>query len=224
MHSDTNDAKRELAAEVLRSEGRLRLQVTGWSMLPTIFPGDTLLIEHADSDKILQGEIVLCFRDRRFAVHRVVEKNADTILTRGDAMPQNDPPVANHELLGKVALIVRDGKRIQPRKKLTISDRAVAAAIRRSHFAARIRMALHTRRQRQTSQLSEAAQEKCTPTVSTGSETGSTPYFTIFSPQPVDSNKSRVQFPSNLMIPLDQGEGGGERITNQFLELGRADL
>ena len=41
--------KCELAAESLRLSGRLRLRVTGWSMLPTICPGDTLIIERADA-------------------------------------------------------------------------------------------------------------------------------------------------------------------------------
>ena len=31
-----------LASEVLRSSGSLHLRVTGWSMLPTVWPGDTL--------------------------------------------------------------------------------------------------------------------------------------------------------------------------------------
>jgi len=34
----------ELAAEVLRSSGRLRLRATGTSMLPAVWPGDVLSV------------------------------------------------------------------------------------------------------------------------------------------------------------------------------------
>ena len=63
--------KCELAGEVLRSSGRLRLRVTGWSMLPAIFPGDTLVIERANGESLGKGDIVLFHRDRRLFVHRV---------------------------------------------------------------------------------------------------------------------------------------------------------
>src|SRR5262249_37101837 len=55
MNQEMNNAgeahaiKCELAAEVLRFSGRLRLQVGGWSMLPSVFPGDTLLVEWSES-------------------------------------------------------------------------------------------------------------------------------------------------------------------------------
>jgi len=40
--AETHALKCELAGEVLRSSGRLRLKVSGSSMLPVIRPGDTL--------------------------------------------------------------------------------------------------------------------------------------------------------------------------------------
>lgn len=145
---EPNALKCEMAAQVLRSSGRLRLGVTGWSMLPTIWPGDTLAITRTDPTAISVGDIVLCARARRFSVHRVVEKNESTILTRGDAMLQPDPPVASSDVLGKVSYVLRDGERIEPRKTFRLSERAVAALTRRSHLAARVSMALHNLRER----------------------------------------------------------------------------
>jgi Peptidase S24-like len=135
---DTHAVKCELASEVLRSSGKLRLSVTGWSMLPTIWPGDTLMIERTEIGAVSEGDVVLCARDQRFAAHRVLKKNASAIMTRGDAMLQPDPPVPNCDLLGKVAFIVRNGKCIRPNKSLTLSERAVAKIIQRSHIAARV--------------------------------------------------------------------------------------
>ncbi|HTS34794.1 MAG TPA: S24/S26 family peptidase [Candidatus Solibacter sp.] len=145
-------AKHELAREVLRTSGKLRLQVNGWSMLPTILPGDTLLVERAEAAAVSEGDIVLYGRERRFFAHRVISAAAShegdqEIVTRGDAMPRPDAPVSHRELLGKVAGLVRHGKTIAPRPNLRIMDRAVAALARRSPIAARALVRVHNLRQ-----------------------------------------------------------------------------
>ena len=140
--------KCELASEVLRSSGKLRLSVTGWSMLPTIWPGDTLMIDRAEIGAVSEGDIVLCARDQRFAAHRLLTNNASMIVTRGDAMSQPDPPVSNCDLLGKVAFIMRNGKCIAPRKSLRLYERIVAKMIQRSHIAARVIVRVHQMLQR----------------------------------------------------------------------------
>lgn len=149
--------KCELAGEALRTSGRLRLEVTGWSMLPSVWPGDTLVIESATSDGVSEGDIVLFGRDRRLFAHRVVPGKSDQrdrgILTRGDAMPQADPPVSENELLGKVSHIVRNGKCIAPSKSLRFPERAVAALVRSSEVAARVVVGLYGMRQSSTSQI-----------------------------------------------------------------------
>jgi signal peptidase I len=159
--SPSHAIKCELAGEVLRSSGWLRLQVTGWSMLPSIWPGDVLLIKRAERRDISEGDIILYSRDRRLVVHRVVGRqigtNADApsagaTQTRGDAMPTTDPLVADADLLGKVSLIQRNGRRIEPRKSLRISERAVALFARRSEFAARVIVRVHGFRQRSSNQ------------------------------------------------------------------------
>src|ERR1051326_9156587 len=95
----THALKCELASEVLRSSGRLSLQVTGWSMLPCIWPGDTLMVESVTRDDVSEGDIVLFGRDRRLFAHRVTRRaGADgRIVTRGDSMSQPDPPVSEQE-------------------------------------------------------------------------------------------------------------------------------
>ena len=46
----------ELAAEMLRSSGMLRLRVTGWSMLPTLIQGDLLVFERASANIVSEDE------------------------------------------------------------------------------------------------------------------------------------------------------------------------
>ena len=144
--------KCELAAEVLRSSGKLRLQVTGWSMLPSVLPGDTLMIERATRERVANGDIVLFHREGRLFAHRVVA-NADRrrqnplqIVTQGDAMASPDPPVRESELLGKINFIVRNGKLVEPGRKLDFSQRAVAMLVRHSPSAARLVAGIHKMR------------------------------------------------------------------------------
>ena len=135
--------KCELAEEVLRSSGHLRLQVTGWSMLPTICPGDTLVLKSATAEDVSEGDIVLFRRDRRLFAHRVLARAGDQWLTRGDAMPYTDSPIGNRELLGRVVYLIRNGRYIEPGKKLSLSQRAIAALVRSSETAARVIVGIH---------------------------------------------------------------------------------
>jgi len=140
-----HSVKCDLAGEVLRSSGRLRLRVTGWSMLPTVMPGDTLIVERV-SGEVSRGEIVLFSRNQRLFAHRVVSTPVDgpgLIITQGDGMPHPDPPVAASELLGKVSRIVRNERCLEPSPKLGVPSRAVAEIVRRSHSAAQIVVGVH---------------------------------------------------------------------------------
>lgn len=134
--------KCELAADSLRSSGTLRLRVTGWSMLPSVWPGDTLMIERANLIAVSEGEIVLFVRDRRLFAHRVMASSYRDgglqLVTKGDAMPTSDSPISDPELLGKVSRIVRNGRSIAPSRSLRLSERVVAAAVRSSEVAARV--------------------------------------------------------------------------------------
>lgn len=136
---DLHALKCELAAEVLRTCGRLRLQVRGWSMLPAVWPGDTLLVEKIEPGAVGPGDIVLFTCERRLFVHRVVKELGDArLLTRGDAMSAPDPVVDRHELLGRISFIQRKGRCIAPRRKRGFSEHAIAGLVRNSQIAARV--------------------------------------------------------------------------------------
>ena len=141
FRAELHALKCELAGDVLRSAGRLRLRVTGWSMLPTIFPGDIVVIERASGEHVVKGDIVLFDRDRRLFVHRVSGRCGNTgdlqIVTQGDGMARPDPPISGSQVLGKVSFVVRNGRLMQPANSLGFSSRAVAALARRSSSAAR---------------------------------------------------------------------------------------
>lgn len=144
IFSDAHVLQCELASEVLRTSGSLRLGVSGWSMLPALWPGDTLMIERADAEAVQPGDIVLFARNRRFFVHRVIAKNQrdEKIQTRGDAMPNMDPPVSNPELLGRVVSVMRNGRTLEPRRERSAASRSVGVLLQHSQTATRITVAM----------------------------------------------------------------------------------
>lgn len=109
--------KCELAAQVVRSFGILRLEVTGLSMLPSVRPGDTLFIERRRMREIAAGDIVLFARQGKLVAHRVLCKTTVGgvlhAITRGDALLSPDDPVSPTELLGSVRHILRAGTHVE---------------------------------------------------------------------------------------------------------------
>ena len=139
--------KRDLAGEVLRSFGPLRLLAIGWSMLPVVWPGDTLVVERVSQEEVCIGDVVVVGRDGRLCAHRVVATAGDAgnpqWITQGDALPVADRPVAGNELLGRVAYLIRAGKLIAVPAQLSAMKRLTAKIVRHSVPAARALVYLH---------------------------------------------------------------------------------
>ena len=130
----------ELAAEVLRSFGRLRLRTTGASMLPTVWPGDVLSVRRHNVVEALPGDIVLFLREGRLVAHRVVERTIcqDKMqwVTRGDSVESNDLPVSSGELLGRVTAIERGSRRLTPHQ--SSASRLISWILCRSELATKV--------------------------------------------------------------------------------------
>jgi len=111
--------KSRLAIEGLRSYGQLRMSASGVSMLPTILPGDSLLIEKATLKEVATGDIVLYSRGDSLFIHRLIQLDRDGagFVTRGDSMASPDP-AGPKDLLGKVVAIERNGRSHQPLSRL----------------------------------------------------------------------------------------------------------
>lgn len=135
-------AKRDLALEALASFGEIRLSVQGASMVPALWPGDTLLLRRTPVEELSPGDIVACRWDGGLRIHRLLGKAASgggtLLVTRGDALPENDPPVAASDLLGRVSAVV-SGQRLRvPRQRLSLGQAVVASLVRRSAWAMRL--------------------------------------------------------------------------------------
>lgn len=131
MDSPVRDEGRcSLAAEALQSWGALKVRATGVSMLPTLWPGDVLTVQSVRPEQVEPGEIVLYMRQDRFFIHRIVSKNLTRdeayLVTRGDCMAEDDPPVGRSDLLGKVTEVRRSGSILIPACKLSPLRRRLA--------------------------------------------------------------------------------------------------
>lgn len=106
-----------MAEEVVRAFGKVRLRAFGTSMVPSLLPGDLISIERANLCEILPGEIVLFSQNGRLFVHRVASRSnslgAPCLITRGDRLCHNDPPVFSSELLGRVVSAERGNQQIK---------------------------------------------------------------------------------------------------------------
>jgi signal peptidase I len=149
--ANTTALKCELAGEVLRSFGTFRFAATGWSMLPSVWPGETLVVDHVNADQVRIGDVVLVGREGKLCAHRVVGTRGTAEnpqwITQGDALPAPDRPVAANELLGRVTYLIRAGKLIAVPAQLSGIDNLIAKVVRRSSPAARALVYLNRMRQ-----------------------------------------------------------------------------
>lgn len=77
------------------------------SMEPNINIGDVAVVLQYDSDKLETGDIVQYKGDNCTVIHRIVEKNGDIFITKGDANNAPDlMPVEKSQILGKVVFTV----------------------------------------------------------------------------------------------------------------------
>lgn len=125
MIQTRQESRLSLACEVLRASGKLRLQAFGTSMAPCIWPGEVLTVQAMRANDLHIGDVVLFARNHRFFIHRIVARQGSSWITRGDAVPQNDPPVPIAEILGKVVGIERNGRVVPPRRASDV-DRVLA--------------------------------------------------------------------------------------------------
>lgn len=120
--------KIEMGREVLRAGGSFRLRVLGMSMLPSIWPGDIVTIESDSQDAIVTGAIFLFAREGKFVVHRLARKlesqNQIFWVSRGDAMPEDDPAWSQHDLVGRVSKVERKRRVFAPAGELSQFARA----------------------------------------------------------------------------------------------------
>lgn len=91
------------------------IPVTGTSMCPFLYPGDTAYLSHTDSP-LKKGDLVLFTRSNgQYVLHRIVKVNRDgSFLLLGDSQLQKEPVPGADRIHAKVVKVRRVGKLIGP--------------------------------------------------------------------------------------------------------------
>ena len=74
--------------------------VLSGSMEPTIMTDELIIVKAEDSYAV--GDVVVFQNGRMFVVHRIVDMDADTVITRGDANNMDDAPIEITQIKGRV--------------------------------------------------------------------------------------------------------------------------
>jgi hypothetical protein len=136
-----------LATSVLRQGGTIFLKAWGTSMLPSVWPGDVLTIRSIASTEISPGDIVLVLDRDRLVIHRLLGRHMDPSLqawmTKGDSMPDDDPPTSHFALLGRVVSIRRGARELTPGRKVSRVQALIASRASASNRFRSILLRLH---------------------------------------------------------------------------------
>jgi signal peptidase I len=142
--------------EILKQGHSIRFRAPGDSMYPTIRNGDVITVTPLGASSVTNGDIILYQHRSGVAAHRVMriikrsEENSRSALKdpqdrsssetlhfflRGDAALVFDDPVSADHILGKVTLVEREGRRIDPysfRANICFKARRLATCLKRT--------------------------------------------------------------------------------------------
>jgi signal peptidase I len=101
---------------VLESGNSVELPATGFSMFPSLRPGDMVIVNPIKTGDLPEsGNIVVFKTNNGLVMHRLVETAEDNrgeqiFITRGDCMKENDNPLHFKQIIGVAAKYKRSGK------------------------------------------------------------------------------------------------------------------
>lgn len=95
----------------------VRFRAPGWSMHPTIRNGEAITVMPLGRSPVRVGDVVLYRRGRAAIAHRVIRLQSDGrsagFVLRGDGARSCDRPVELAQVLGRVLVTERDGRRVR---------------------------------------------------------------------------------------------------------------
>jgi hypothetical protein len=90
--------------------GPLRLRVRGRSMLPTLRPGDEVVVHPATAEVLAPGDWIVVRDAQGVYLHRYLGRRNGRVLTKGDGHRALDPSWPPDAVLGRVVEAQRDGR------------------------------------------------------------------------------------------------------------------
>ena len=122
----------DFVPDVLARAGEVWVSAASSSMAPLIQSGDELRLVLPDAGRLQPGALVAFRRDGALVVHRVLSQTPDGLVTKGDALPDADPPVAWPAVVARVAAVrTQAGRRLDlDQRPWPLIGRALAAVAR----------------------------------------------------------------------------------------------
>ena len=102
----------DVTSDLLAQGYAVRFRAGGDSMRPAIGDGDVITVRPVAPARLTPGRVIV-YRDRdRVFAHRIVAVSRDPLaggllVVRGDAVAEDDPPVAPSQVLGEVVAVSR---------------------------------------------------------------------------------------------------------------------
>jgi len=119
---------------MLREAGTIRFEAQGEGMLPTIFPGEELVLHRARLRDLAVGDVILFAQKGKWYLQRVrkilpgvVQPCLRTSLEIGSSLAE---PVFGEELLGRVAFLIRDAEEMVLPRRLSLGQRIEKIALK----------------------------------------------------------------------------------------------
>ncbi len=108
-------ALQDFLLAVLDKGASFRFKVRGFSMHPFIRDGDVITVSPWGGAQPRQGDVVaFCQPDTgKLMVHRILTKNNNGFLLRGDNCPETDGLISSVGILGRLTKVERNGRFIR---------------------------------------------------------------------------------------------------------------
>ena len=100
----------DVTKEALQQGRELIVSTDGLSMFPFIMSRDKVVVANYNRDKLRRGDLVIYesnIGNNRIIAHRLVKKNRDVFVTKGDLLMHCDKPISPDMVMGKIIKIKR---------------------------------------------------------------------------------------------------------------------
>lgn len=76
--------------------------ITSGSMWPQLKIDDLILMKGIKGEEAKVGEIIIFKNDKGFTIHRLIKKQGDMFITKGDANNIEDAPITKDQIIGRI--------------------------------------------------------------------------------------------------------------------------
>lgn len=107
----------DTAALLLSRGEHVKIKLSGFSMYPYLKPDYYGIVKNVAFDDISKGDVIAFSENEKYVLHRVMEKNSDFLICKGDSRMIYDAKVKPENVLGRLSMIEINSKLIDVNSK-----------------------------------------------------------------------------------------------------------